>query len=352
MRSLAKPHAPGRGTSAPPRREPLPGRDRPHRRVPPARRCVGPRSCPGKLRPLAPGRYAGRSRSWCVIHSPLPGLFRAPRDAHLTESTHRDSRKILERDPRANQQDRQRLLGGRPDRPDAVRARYGGRAAQGRPQGSGDVPRPGGAGHTPGGRRAATTCRSSRRETKAYLKSGERETAAKFALELQKAKKELAANEEQLQDARGRPTRTTSRRSSTPAAKLAEVREKIQKYDAELKMSSAEAEVAALAQTFNMDVTTDFGQMEQMIQGKIDKNRGKARVAADLSQEGLAAIQAEEKMEKVDGRRSAHAVRGRARAALAGNHQTARLRQGSGTGGGSPRRPTNRPPTIEQRLNP
>ena len=60
-----------------------------------------------------------------------------------------------------------------------------------------------------------------------------------------------------------------------------------------------EAEVAALAQSFNMDVTTDFGQLEQMIQGKIDKNRGKARVAADLSQEGLASIQAEEKMEKV-----------------------------------------------------
>src|SRR6185503_20330504 len=80
--------------------------------------------------------------------------------------------------------------------------------------------------------------------------------------------------------------------------KLGEVRQKIQKYDAELKMSAAEAEVAALAQSFNMDVTTDFGQIEQMIQGKIDRNRGKARVASDLSQEGLASIQAEEKMEK------------------------------------------------------
>jgi SOS response regulatory protein OraA/RecX len=80
--------------------------------------------------------------------------------------------------------------------------------------------------------------------------------------------------------------------------KLSEVRDKIQKYDAELKMSSAEAEVAALAQSFNMDVTTDFGQIEQVIQGKIDKNRAKTRVAADLSQEGIDSIQAEEKMEK------------------------------------------------------
>src|SRR6185436_220816 len=80
--------------------------------------------------------------------------------------------------------------------------------------------------------------------------------------------------------------------------KLGEVRERIQKYDAELKMSSAEAEVAALAESFNMDLTTDFGQLEQVIQGKIDKNRGKARVAADMSTEGLASIEAEERMQK------------------------------------------------------
>ena len=36
-------------------------------------------------------------------------------------------------------------------------------------------------------------------ETKAYLKAGDRATAAKFALELQKAKEELGANEQQLQ---------------------------------------------------------------------------------------------------------------------------------------------------------
>ena len=35
-------------------------------------------------------------------------------------------------------------------------------------------------------------------ETKAYLKVGDRATAAKFALELQKAKQELAGNEQQL----------------------------------------------------------------------------------------------------------------------------------------------------------
>jgi phage shock protein A len=134
-------------------------------------------------------------------------------------------------------------------------------------------------------------------EVKAYLKAGDRETAAKFALELQKAKKELAANEEQL-NMHETAYENNLKKIKHANSKLVEVREKIQKYDAELKMSAAEAEIAALAESFDMNVTTDFGQLEMVIQGKIDKNRGKARVAADLSERGLAEIRAEERMEQ------------------------------------------------------
>src|SRR5262249_54441606 len=101
-------------------------------------------------------------------------------------------------------------------------------------------------------------------QTKAYLKAGDRETAAKFALELQKAKRELQANEEQLA-MHEQAYDNNLKKIQHATKKLAEVREKIQKYDADLKMSAAEAEVAALAQSFNMDVTTDFGQLEEMI---------------------------------------------------------------------------------------
>jgi len=76
--------------------------------------------------------------------------------------------------------------------------------------------------------------------------------------------------------------------------KLGDVRDKIQKYDAELKMSEAEAEIAKLSQSFDFDVTTDFGQLETIIQERIDHNRGKVRVASDLSREGIADIEAEE----------------------------------------------------------
>ncbi|MBW3600038.1 MAG: hypothetical protein KY475_22545, partial [Planctomycetes bacterium] len=71
----------------------------------------------------------------------------------------------------------------------------------------------------------------------------------------------------------------------------------IKRYDAELKMSRAEAEMAQLAHSFNFDVTTDFGQIEQVLQDQISMNRAKTRVAADLSEEGLVDVQREQAME-------------------------------------------------------
>src|SRR5881296_3354960 len=132
-------------------------------------------------------------------------------------------------------------------------------------------------------------------ETKAYLKAGDRTTAAKFALELQKAKGELAANDQQLQmheTAYGNNLKKIQHANE----KLIELRQKIEKYDADLKMSSAEAEIAKLSETFDMNLTTDFGEIEAVIQQKIDQNRGKVRVAADLSEKGMADIKAEERM--------------------------------------------------------
>ncbi len=133
-------------------------------------------------------------------------------------------------------------------------------------------------------------------ETKAYLKAGDRTTASKFALELQKAKAELAANDNQLQmheTAYGNNLKKIQHANE----KLIELRQKITKYDAELKMSSAEAEIAKLSESFDMNLTTDFGEIESVIQQKIDQNRGRVRVAADLSEKGLAEINAEERMQ-------------------------------------------------------
>jgi phage shock protein A len=134
-------------------------------------------------------------------------------------------------------------------------------------------------------------------QTKSYLKAGDRDTASKFALELEKAKKQLVANQDQLRmhdDAYN----NNLMKIQHAGKKLADVRDKIQKYDAELKMSEAEAEIAKIAEEFNFNVTTDMGQLEQVVQTRIDKNRGAVRVSADLSKEGMDSIKAEQNMEK------------------------------------------------------
>ncbi len=132
-------------------------------------------------------------------------------------------------------------------------------------------------------------------QIKAYLKAGERDTAAKFALELERAKKDLAQNEEQLnmhEQAYG----NNLKKIQFAGKNLLAVREKIQKYDADLKMSAAEAEIAKLAEDLDFNVTTDFGQIEDVIQRKIDQNRGAVRVSADLSSRGVGEIVGEERV--------------------------------------------------------
>ena len=134
-------------------------------------------------------------------------------------------------------------------------------------------------------------------KVKALLQMGNRDTAAKFAVEMQKAQKSLAENEAQLTMHEGAYNNNLTKIQHA-TGKLASLKDKIHRYDADLKMSRAEAEVAKLAETFNFNVTTDFGQIEQVVQDKISLNRAKARVAADLSGEGLADIQAEQAVEK------------------------------------------------------
>lgn len=135
-------------------------------------------------------------------------------------------------------------------------------------------------------------------QAKAYLKIGDREKASLVALQLTKEKTTLAENQGQLsmhEESYG----NNLKKIQFANKKLGELKDKIGKYDADLKMSEAEAEVAKLSATFNMDLTTDFGQIEDTIQRKIDANRGRARVAADLSKQGMDVIENDERVEKM-----------------------------------------------------
>lgn len=134
-------------------------------------------------------------------------------------------------------------------------------------------------------------------QAKAYLKAGDRETAAKFALEMEKLRKDLEENRGQLQ-MHEQAYDNNVRKIQHATKKLADVKRRIDRQEAELKMSEAEAEVAKLAEQFNFNVTTDFGQVESVLQDRIDKNRAKVRVAADMSGRGVAEIDAEQRMEQ------------------------------------------------------
>ena len=132
---------------------------------------------------------------------------------------------------------------------------------------------------------------------KAYLKAGDRATAGQMAVQLQETRKDLAENREQL-GIHEKSYNNNLEKIRHSSRELAKVQEKIKKYESELKMSKAEAEIARLSQTFNFDLTTDFGQLEQVIHDKIDLHRGVARVAADMSEEGIEEIRAEKAMEE------------------------------------------------------
>jgi phage shock protein A len=134
-------------------------------------------------------------------------------------------------------------------------------------------------------------------KVKAYLNAGDRDTAARFALELKRARDDQAENQKQLA-LHEQAYQNNLIKIQHAVKKLDEVKHKIQKYDAELKMSRAEAELSQLGSQFQFNVTTDFGQAEQILQDQIDKNRAKVRVAADLSGQGLEEIQQEVAVEK------------------------------------------------------
>ncbi len=142
-----------------------------------------------------------------------------------------------------------------------------------------------------------TRVKSLEAKVKAYLQAGDRDSAGKYALEMQKAKQDLAENQAQLK-MHEEAYNNNLLKIKHASSKLTQVQNNIKKYDAEWKMSRAEAEMAKLATSFHFDISTDFGQIEQVIQDKIGLNRAKARVAADLSSEGVVDVQREQAMEK------------------------------------------------------
>jgi phage shock protein A len=134
-------------------------------------------------------------------------------------------------------------------------------------------------------------------QIKAHLKAGNRDMAGQLAVQLQKVQTEVASNEQQLQ-MHEQAYQNNLLKIQKANKDIVKVKDKIRQYDAELKMSAAEAEIAQIAESFDLNVTTDFGEVEGIVQRKIDQNRGRARVAADMSSKGIEQIKADEAADK------------------------------------------------------
>jgi phage shock protein A len=141
-------------------------------------------------------------------------------------------------------------------------------------------------------------------QIKSYLKVGTeqaRAAAAQLAVQHKQAGENLATNREQMEMHR-KAFENHMLKLRTASDDLAKLQQKAQQLKAELHMSKAEAEMArvaeALGESLTGNLTTDIGQVEAMIKRQIDHNRGKAQVAAELSEKGVADIRTRQAVER------------------------------------------------------
>ncbi|MEO8563249.1 MAG: hypothetical protein ABI601_14290 [bacterium] len=134
-------------------------------------------------------------------------------------------------------------------------------------------------------------------QVKAHLKAGNRERAGQLVLQLQKIKDQLVSKEGELK-IHNEALQNNLLKLKSANENIIALRQRAQQYSAELKMSRAEAEMAKVSEALQGSLvgnyTTGFGEAEALVKSEIDKNRGRAHVAAQMSATGVEEIKAEE----------------------------------------------------------
>jgi phage shock protein A len=134
-------------------------------------------------------------------------------------------------------------------------------------------------------------------QVKAHLKAGNRERAGQIVLQLQKVKDQLVAKEGELK-VHSEALQNNLLKLKAANENIIALRQRAQQHSAELKMSRAEAEMAKVSEALQGSLvgnyTTGFGEAEALVKSEIDKNRGRAHVAAQMSATGVEEIKAEE----------------------------------------------------------
>lgn len=126
-------------------------------------------------------------------------------------------------------------------------------------------------------------------EVKSYLMSGDRQTAARLVLQLQQTKKDLEENIAS-RDMNKAAFDNDVEKLRFAQDQVSELRARIERRDANLRSSRVNAEVARLRHELDVDVTTDLGQADQIVQDEIDANNAEVQVSAALSGNGIDSI--------------------------------------------------------------
>ena len=134
-------------------------------------------------------------------------------------------------------------------------------------------------------------------QVKAHLKAGNRERASQLVLQLQGVRAQLESKRREL-GVHEEALNNNMLKLRAANDHIAELRQRGQQYAAELQMSRAEAEMAKVSEALQGNLvgnyTTGIGQAEELIKSEIDKNRGRAHVAASMSSQGVAEIKADQ----------------------------------------------------------
>jgi hypothetical protein len=134
-------------------------------------------------------------------------------------------------------------------------------------------------------------------EVVAYKEKGDRETAGRFALEVEEAEKQMGENREQLR-LHEESYNNNLLKMGYAKKKIAEAQKRADRKENELKTSQVDAEIAVLTEGLDFDVSTDFSRAEKNVDDQIAANRGMVRVAADVSGQGIETIKHAQAVEK------------------------------------------------------
>ncbi|MEP6731711.1 MAG: PspA/IM30 family protein [bacterium] len=134
-------------------------------------------------------------------------------------------------------------------------------------------------------------------QVKANLKAGNRDRASQLVLQLQQVREQLTSKRQEL-TVHEEALNNNMIKLKAANEHIMELRQRGQRYAAELQMSRAEAEMARVSEALQGNLlgnyTTGIGQAEELIKGEIDKNRGRAHVAASMSSQGVEEIKADQ----------------------------------------------------------